>query len=129
MKQKVLLVVILMGSALIGCVSGQIIPNTAVDGTSCTFTYESVSASAVSLVGDFNNWDPASLPMRKAGGKTWILRIQLPQGIYQYRFIVNHDTPVTPPHAQDYASDGYGGRNAVVIVKGRLPGQEKRVTE
>jgi 1,4-alpha-glucan branching enzyme len=125
----VLMVVMTLVSVLAGCVRSQIVPSTAVDGTTCTFTYISASASSVNLAGDFNNWDSASLPMKKIDGKTWIMRIQLEKGVYQYQFIVDHETPVPPPHAAAYAADGFGGKNGIVIVPGGLPGVQKRVTD
>ena len=126
MKQAVMLFVIV---SLWSCAGGLIVPNAVMHNNTCTFTYESSSAVSVNLTGDFNNWDPASLPMQKLDRKTWVLRMHLAEGIYHYQFIVNHDTRVVPPHADAYASDGFGGKDGIVLVGRGLHGEEKHVTE
>ena len=126
MKHAVLLFVIV---SLWGCAGGPIVPNAVTYNNTCTFTYESSSAESVNLAGDFNDWDPASLPMQKLDRGTWVLRIHLAEGIYHYQFIVNHDIRVVPPHADAYASDGFGGKDGIVLVGGVLHGEEKNVTE
>ena len=126
MKQAVLLSIVIF---LCSCAGGQIVPNAVLYNNTCTFIFESPAAASVNLIGDFNNWDPVSLPMKKQDGKTWVLRMHLAEGIYHYQFIVNHDTPVVPPHADAYASDGFGGRDGIVLVGRGLRGEEKHVTE
>lgn len=99
------------------CVSGQIIPNTIVHGKQCRFTFQNNSANTVNLVGSFNNWDTVSLPMRKIDKNTWSISINLPKGVYYYQFVINKRVWVVPPYAQAYTNDGFGGKNAVVIIQ------------
>ncbi len=56
-------------------------------------------AKAVSLVGDFNNWDPAANPMERMADGCWRLRLELHHGHHQYVFLVDGE-PVLDPHAQ-----------------------------
>jgi 1,4-alpha-glucan branching enzyme len=113
MKQAAILFVIV---SLWSCAGGQIIPNVVIYNNTCTFTYESASAKSVNLTGDFNSWDTSSLPMKKVDSKTWVLRMHLNKGIYHYQFIINKDKRVVPPYADAYSSDGFGGKNGVLII-------------
>jgi 1,4-alpha-glucan branching enzyme len=45
-------------------------------------------ASKVFLTGDFNNWNPSSLPMQK-NGDGWVFSVHLSAGKHQYKFIVD----------------------------------------
>jgi len=52
------------------------------------FTYYRPDACEVFLLGDFNGWDPRSLPMKCTGAGTWIRRVALNSGAYLYRYLV-----------------------------------------
>ena len=55
-------------------------------------------ARRVSLVGDFNGWDPQATPMiRKPDGR-WMASLELSHGYHQYLFVVD-DKPVLDPNA------------------------------
>jgi len=53
------------------------------------FYYEDMEARTVFLVGDFNNWNPYSLPMRKNKSGMWEISLELIPGTYTYRFLVD----------------------------------------
>jgi len=53
------------------------------------FYYEDINARDVFLVGDFNNWNPYSLPMRKTRSGIWEISLDLIPGAYTYRFLVD----------------------------------------
>jgi 1,4-alpha-glucan branching enzyme len=63
-----------------------------------TFRCEAVRAGAVSLIGDFNGWDPAVHPMRREAGGSWSLQLPLAAGKYHYQFLID-GKPVLDPHA------------------------------
>ena len=46
-------------------------------------------ARQVFLAGDFNNWDKSSLAMSRTRTGDWVCRLQLPEGVYQYRYWVD----------------------------------------
>ena len=46
-------------------------------------------AKNVFLVGDFNNWDIHSHPMKKDSDGIWEISIDLMPGVYEYRFLVD----------------------------------------
>lgn len=99
-----------------GCLHEQIVPNAIVKHDTCTFTYQSNTAKTVTLVGSFNNWNPENLPMKRIDENRWVISITLPAGIYYYQFVINGKKWVVPPYADMYTEDGFGGKNAVVIV-------------
>ena len=74
------------------------------------------TASQVAIVGDFNQWNAESLPMRRsADGRRWEIEVRLPPGRYTYGFVV--DGKLTPdPRAPESASDDFGIPNSVRMV-------------
>jgi hypothetical protein len=73
-------------------------------------------ASRVSLVGDFNKWNPEAMPMRRsADGRAWLLDVPLPPGRHVYSFVVDGDLAPDPaaPRAGD---DDFGVPSSVVLV-------------
>jgi hypothetical protein len=82
------------------------------------FSVAAPNAARVSIVGDFNGWDPASLPMkRSADGRFWEVEVRLPLGRYTYAFMVDGRLLADPaaPHTTD---DGFGSANSVLMVSG-----------
>ena len=53
-------------------------------------------AKSVSLVGDFNDWDPTSAPMRQQVDGWWFLQVPLTHGHHQYRFLVDGKSMLDP---------------------------------
>ncbi len=51
--------------------------------------YFGPEASQVFLVGDFNDWNLSSLPMRKRKGGAWKRKLRLPAGRYEYKFLAD----------------------------------------
>jgi len=76
-------------------------------------------AHAVSLVGDFNDWDASATPMapRDADG-IWSVTVPLAPGRYQYSFLVDGVTWVADPAAPRALEDDFGRPNSVVTVGG-----------
>lgn len=74
------------------------------------------SARNVHLSGDFNDWNPASLPMRRQPDGSWLIEVPLPHGHHQYRFVVD-GRPVLDPKAQGLARGSKGERASLLAVK------------
>jgi 1,4-alpha-glucan branching enzyme len=55
-------------------------------------------AKSVSLIGDFNDWQPAAHPMKRMPDGGWVLRLELAHGHHQYLFLVD-GKPVLDPNA------------------------------
>ena len=54
-----------------------------------TFSLEADDANEVLLMGDFNNWSPKKHPMQKDGNGIWNKTVMLPNGNYEYKFLVD----------------------------------------
>jgi hypothetical protein len=77
-------------------------------------------AASVTLVGDFNDWDPARSPMRAAnGGSVWATVVQLAPGRYRYAFLVNGVEWRADPAAPTATDDEFGTPSSVVTVEGK----------
>ena len=76
-------------------------------------------ATAVSLVGDFNDWTAGATPM--AGTVTdglWTVTVPLPPGRYRYAFLVDGATWVPDPDAPRALDDDFGRPNSVLTIGG-----------
>ena len=54
-----------------------------------TFSFESLNAKEVILMGDFNNWNPKKHPMKKNDNGKWTKAVIIPPGQYEYKFLVD----------------------------------------
>lgn len=82
------------------------------------FTYQAPGASTVTIVGDFNRWDPTAIPMRRsADGRTWEIEIPLTPGRYAYAFYVDGSL-MRDPDAPQVRDNDFGTANSVVMVRG-----------
>jgi hypothetical protein len=91
-----------------------------VNGVSSQVRFALVAPSAgnVSVVGDFNGWNPTSLPLRRSGdGRTWEVVVPLPPGRYAYAFMVDGRISRDPVAPQS-SGDDFGVANSIVLVKG-----------
>jgi 1,4-alpha-glucan branching enzyme len=82
-----------------------------------TFVFRAPGASRVSLVGDFNGWDPEAMPLRRAAlGDTWIAQVRLEHGLHAYAFVIDDTDWSADPSAPLAAEASFGRRNSVVVV-------------
>lgn len=82
------------------------------------FVLVAPQAASVSLVGDFNDWDPAREPMQTAHG-IWATTLPLPPGRYRYAFLVNGVEWRADPAAPHALDDEFGTPSSVVTVGGK----------
>ena len=80
------------------------------------FVLRAPSASSVTLVGDFNDWDTAHTPLQKAAGDMWTVTIPLTAGRYTYTFVVDGKRWVPDPSAPRAPADDFGQPSSVVTV-------------
>jgi len=83
-----------------------------------TFRYTpNVQPKSVNLAGNFNNWSKTETPMADSDGDgTWEVTLDLPDGEYQYKFVINGETWVSDPNNSETAPDGFGGHNSVIEI-------------
>ncbi len=74
-------------------------------------------ADNVTLAGNFNNWSRDAQPMtlNPATG-AWTVTIELMEGEYQYKFVVDGSKWFQDPAQELKAPDGFGGYNSVLRV-------------
>jgi 1,4-alpha-glucan branching enzyme len=53
------------------------------------FAIDAQDAREVYLLGDFNHWDPKKHPLKRKGRNRWEASVTLPQGQYEYKFLVD----------------------------------------
>jgi len=85
--------------------------------TKVTFVLPSeVEASAVHLMGEFNDWQTAHVMRRRKDG-SWRTTLNLePDRAYQFRYLVDGQRWLNDPDADDYVPNPYGGQNSVVTT-------------
>jgi 1,4-alpha-glucan branching enzyme len=79
------------------------------------FTFQALTPRQVSLVGEFNNWDPKAGPMHKGPDGVWHLSLALKPGRYEYRFFAD-ELWCDDPAAEQKTANSLGTENCVRIV-------------
>ena len=82
---------------------------------STEFTLYAPDAEKVTLVGDFNNWDPDKYPMRKFKSGICKKKVKLKPGCYEYLFVVDGEWCVDPENSKRKPNP-YGTENSVIII-------------
>jgi 1,4-alpha-glucan branching enzyme len=69
----------------------------------------------VSVVGDFNGWDPAVHPLRKRSNGTRSVSVSLPAGRrYAFRYLGEDGQWLDDEHAHAFEPNGVGGVNGII---------------
>jgi len=87
--------------------------------TAIPFTFAAPNARKVSLAGDFNDWDPADLPMYKGSDGVWYLTVSLMPGSHEYRFVADGIWK-DDPAAQQKIANAMGSENCVKMVAAKV---------
>jgi hypothetical protein len=74
-------------------------------------------ARHVSLVGDFDGWNPSALPMRLDANGAWVIDVRIPPGRHAFAFSVDGRLTIDPTAALA-ADDNFGVPSSVVVVNG-----------
>lgn len=83
------------------------------------FVLVAPQASHVTVVGNFNDWNPSAHPMQRTPtGGTWTVTVPLEAGRHEYSFVVDGDHWMPDPAAPLAAEDGFGVANSVLLVSG-----------
>jgi hypothetical protein len=85
------------------------------------FAVVAPGVARVSLVGDFNGWDPKATPLTLArDGRTWTIMLPLSSGRHTYAFVID-DEIVADPAAPPAIEDDFGKPSSFVLVASTLP--------
>ena len=80
------------------------------------FAVMAPNVKRVSLVGDFNGWDPKATPLSLArDGRTWTILLPLSSGRHTYAFVID-DEIVADPAAPPAIEDDFGKPSSFVLV-------------
>ena len=82
---------------------------------SVRFVCQAPQAQAVSLVGDFNEWNPTAHPMKQQPDGAWFVSIDLRHGHHRYAFAVD-GVLTLDPRAQGITRNDQGHRVSLVPV-------------
>jgi 1,4-alpha-glucan branching enzyme len=81
------------------------------------FVFDNVRAHRVSVVGDFNTWNPTSAAMtRSSDGRLWSVIIPIYPGRHIYGFMVDDSVFTLDPRAPKVRDADLGTEGSVVIV-------------
>jgi 1,4-alpha-glucan branching enzyme len=80
-----------------------------------SFSIEAVDAKEVQLVGEFNNWKIGAHPMKNNGKGGWVKQLQLSEGTFEYKFLVDNQWVVDPKNER-VCPNCFGTRNSIVSV-------------
>jgi 1,4-alpha-glucan branching enzyme len=83
-----------------------------------TFTLPgSPRSETIFLVGDFNNWDPASHPLQRDLQGRWTLTLDLElRRAYQFRYLRNRQEWMQDSQADAYVYNPHGVYNFLVVT-------------
>ncbi len=87
-----------------------------VGGNAVEFRLYRPEASFVSLVGDFNHWNPEDDLLARGSNGVWRLKKKLFRGVYRYKFIVDGEW-MPDMYNQRSASDDTGEVCSVIEIK------------
>ena len=80
------------------------------------FSLSAPQARSVSTVGDFNQWNPSSHPMKMDDKGIQRISLTLNPGQYEYRFFVDGEWQ-NDPHCGPVVENAFGTSNSLKIVK------------
>lgn len=82
------------------------------------FVLVAPQADSVTVVGDFNDWNPAATPLARADeGGIWWVTVPLLPGRYRYAFVVDGTTWVADPESPAVEEE-FGRPSSVVTIGG-----------
>jgi len=79
------------------------------------FICNAPQAQSVSLVGDFNHWNPAANRMNRQPDGAWLLTVELKHGHHRYAFLVDGALTLDP-RAQGITRSDKGERVSLIPV-------------
>ncbi|MDK2970803.1 MAG: hypothetical protein PWP23_558 [Candidatus Sumerlaeota bacterium] len=73
-------------------------------------------ASRVCVVGDFNDWRDGMTPMLRNSAGIWEVTVHLPQGVYEYKFLLDSETYKQDEMNPLRKANPYGNMNSVIAL-------------
>ena len=79
------------------------------------FICQAPQAQHVSLVGDFNGWNPQAHPLQPTPDGAWLAQVELRHGHHRYAFLVD-GVLTLDPRGQGITRDDHGHRVSLLPV-------------
>ncbi len=79
------------------------------------FVCRAPHAKTVTLMGDFNDWDPDALPLKRQLDGSWTAQVTLGHGHHHYQFLVD-GKPTLDPRAQGIARNERNEKVSLIAV-------------
>ena len=92
------------------------------------FAFVRPTDETVYLVGDFNNWDESTHPMRRGPDGTHVLEMELKPGEYEYKFKVGR-VWFNDYYAHKYVPNPWGSENSVAVIPEPRSARRARSTQ
>jgi len=73
------------------------------------------NAQRVTLIGDFNDWDPNAHPLKRHVDGSWSLQVTLGHGHHHYQFLID-GKPTLDPRAQGVARNEQNEKVSLLAV-------------
>lgn len=70
----------------------------------------------VSVVGDFNDWDPLAHPLRRRRNGTRSVTIEVGTGRHAFRYLADGGAFFDEPEADAIEANGYGDTHSLIVV-------------
>jgi len=80
------------------------------------FSLVAPEAKSVFIAGDFNQWNPSSLPLKKGRQGIWKISLPLDPGQYEYRFFVDEEWQ-NDPVCSSFVENPFGTFNCLKMVE------------
>lgn len=79
------------------------------------FEFTDLTATTVSVAGNFNDWQSDTKHMHPIGSGHWLKETALVPGTYEYCLVVDGQWK-PDPQARESVPNPYGGRNSILVV-------------
>lgn len=80
------------------------------------FSVSTPQAKNVFLVGDFNQWNPITHPLKREKGGIWKITLALDPGKHEYRFLIDGQW-TNDLHCSSFVENPFGTKNCLRIVR------------
>jgi len=80
------------------------------------FSIEAANVKSVTLMADFNNWNPVKHPMKNDGNGTWTKTVMLSPGQYEYKFLIDGNW-LEDPQSNSTCRNCFGTYNRVIKLE------------
>ncbi len=79
------------------------------------FVWPDKNVDTIFLVGDFNQWNEKSHPLRRTETRDFELELEIPPGKYRFKYLVD-GVWWNDPDAEEYAPNPWGSEDSVILV-------------